>query len=41
MRSFAVLVACLVLGSVAAAQTQPPVGASLPAAPTPVPMATA
>ncbi|HZH16220.1 MAG TPA: hypothetical protein VE057_17860 [Archangium sp.] len=37
MRSFAVLVACLALSAGAAAQTQPPVGASLPAGPTPVP----
>ena len=37
MRSFAVLVACVALSSVAAAQTQPPTGTSLPAAPTPVP----
>jgi hypothetical protein len=37
MRSFAVLVAWVALSAVAAAQTQPPAGTSLPDAPTPVP----
>ncbi|MFY0570262.1 hypothetical protein ACN28E_41460 [Archangium lansingense] len=37
MRSFAVLVAWVALSSVAAAQTQPPTGTSLPDAPAPVP----